>query len=364
MSYNATIATPQKASISNYPQSKYLVLPGSNHAVSFTDDAKTDKRKMRRHVAVYAQIHKQYPLDWYYDIIKICQGQPGELKATSLKVFRLMPQPKRRKLWDTLRLVQINISDPLPYARDTNEIIQRVTNKKVSIEKLREKAQARDPVAQKMVEMFNNQTAERILMDSTSKRLEFIMYYIDNPMARLLNPNPSFVPPPPAFRFDVAKFRSKNPGSIVRSVVEYSAKEASAFSEALDITMKGRYRGQYHPINPVYSSLQKAHAFDRGNEASIEIMEEQRRKLVSRMRDHQYLVGDNYGLQPLEGRIESSNSYLMQASDTAGRIATYLLENESLFVIAKSFDHVVYNGKRLREERAFQISQEYKKLGY
>ncbi|MBX3282924.1 MAG: hypothetical protein KF756_10645 [Acidobacteria bacterium] len=346
------------------PQNKQIILPGSNHAVSFTDDTKPDGRKMRRQIAVSAQLHKHNPIDWYYDLIKRCQKEPGELKITALKVFQLMPQANRRKLWDTLRLVQINISDPLPYERATDEIVKNTTDNKLSIERLRAKAAANDPVSKRMVELLNNQTAERMLLDAPSRRLESIMYFIDNPLATLPNANPMFTPPPPPMRIDVSKFKSSKSGAIVRSVTEFSAKSASAFSEALDITMSGSYHGRYHPINPVFTALRKSHAFDEGNESAIEIMEEERRRIVRRMRHFEYHIGDDHGLRPLEGRIESSKSYLIQAADIASRIASFLLETEGLFTIARSFEYVMYNGKRLYEERAFNISAEYKKMGY
>lgn len=344
--------------------SKSIILPGSSRAVSFTDDTKPDQRKVRRHISVSGQVHTHYPIDWYYDIIRKCQNEVGELKHTSLKVFRLLPQANRRKLWDTLRLVQINIADPLPYERLTDNIIKEISDQKLSIDKLRAKASANDPFAKKMVEALNNQTAERILLDAPSRKLEWMMYYVDNPLATLPNPNPSFVPPRPSFKFDISKFKTRNPGAIVRSVTEFAAKSVSAFTEAIDLTMAGKYRGQYSPFNPVYNALKKAHAFDEGNENSIEIMEEERRRLVRRMRFVEYGIGENYGLAPLEGRLESSKSFLIQAADVASRIASFLVETEGLFTVAKSFDYVMYNGKRLREEEAFNITQEYRKLGY
>ncbi|MFN0140002.1 MAG: hypothetical protein ACKVQW_07930 [Pyrinomonadaceae bacterium] len=346
------------------PCGQKIILPGSNHAVSFTDDTKPDQRKVRRQIAVSGQVHKHHPIDWYYDIIRKCQSEIGELKRTSLKVFRLMPQANRRKLWDTLRLVQINIADPLPYERSTDDMVKEISDQKLSIEKLRARASAKDPFAKKMVEMLNNQTAERMLLDAPSRKLEWMMYYVDNPMARLPNPNPSFVPPPPSFKIDISKFQTRSPGAIVRSVTEFTAKSASAFTEALDLTMAGKYRGQYSPLNPVYHALRKAHAFDEGNENSIEIMEEERRRIARRMRYFDYVVGENYGLAPLEGRIESSNSFLIQAADIASRIASFLIESEGLFSVAQSFDYVMYNGKRLREEEAFNITREHRKLGY
>lgn len=79
-------------------------------------------------------------------------------------------------------------------------------------------------------------------------------------------------------------------------------------------------------------------------------MEEERRRLTRRMKYFEYHIGDDYGLQPLEGRIESSKSYYIQAADIAGRIASFLLETEGLFIIARSFEYVMYNGKRISEK--------------
>ncbi|MFN0277919.1 MAG: hypothetical protein ACKVRN_04875 [Pyrinomonadaceae bacterium] len=182
-----------------------------------------------------AMVGKHSPLDWYYDILKKSQSELGEIKETSLRIFRLMPRLNRLKLWDTLKIVQINISDPLPYQLQTDEILKAVSNKAMSIERIRAKAIANDLVAKNLLEKINNHTAEQILFDAPSRRLESLMYYFDNPMASLPNPPKGLVPPPPNYKIDLKHLQSKTPGAIVRTATEWTAKSASAFSEAIDI---------------------------------------------------------------------------------------------------------------------------------
>jgi len=88
------------------------------NAVSFTDDAKADARKLtkQRQVSISAKIKKDTHLDWFYDLLKLCLDAEGELKSNRVvPAYLSLGKKQKAKLWDTLRGVQINITDPLPY---------------------------------------------------------------------------------------------------------------------------------------------------------------------------------------------------------------------------------------------------------
>jgi hypothetical protein len=95
-----------------------------SESVSFTDDTSPDTRNTKeRNVSIHAKVRRETPLDWYYDLIYLCRNIKGELKSKdAVKTYKNMRRYERAKLWDTLKEVQINITDPLPYQVRTNSI--------------------------------------------------------------------------------------------------------------------------------------------------------------------------------------------------------------------------------------------------
>jgi hypothetical protein len=266
-----------------------------------------------------------------------------------------MPGIERRKLWDTLRLVQINISDPLPYQLETDDLIQEVSKKKLSIEKIRDKAIANDPTAKAMLEQLNNQTAERIMFDAPSRYLDNLLYFMENRFAFLPEVR-GFTPPPPGYEIDLTTLRSSKPGAIVRAATEWTAQSASAFTEAIDIIKSGKYFGPHLPFNPVDRALRKGHTFDEGNQPRLDLMEEERQRILRRSRwRHDYYDHYNFEINPYE-HLDSTKSYYVHAADIAGRIASHLLEAESLFTIAQNFEYVMYNGNALEKKGRSKLS--------
>lgn len=279
-----------------------------------------------------------------------------------------MPLSSRQKIWHTLKEVQINIADPLPYEAATNDLVKKISNHKDSIEQIRDRAIANDKIAQMQLEFFNNQTAERVLMDAPSVRLSFDLYYAQNPMALYASDDSNLFPARPDHRVDLSHLRSKKSGSIVRAATEFAAKSASAFSAAID-ACRGRPHFMHEPmLNPVLRELRRAHAFDEGNEKSIELMEIERERLAKRMVNFEYdefFDASPCGyLEPLEGTLNSKESYFIQASDIAGRIASHLFENGGIFTVTLHFEYVMLNGKRISQNEAFETTRKWEELGY
>lgn len=338
------------------------------NAVSFTDDVKADARKLtkKRHVSISAKVKKGVPLDWFYDLLNSCLNAKGELKSDRVvPAYLRLGQKQKAKLWDTLKEVQINVTDPLPYQADIQQVVKRAFNRYDAIDMIRHKASAKDPHAMFMQELLNNQTAERILLDAPSRQLSWHIHYAQNfppfgyGLRRYMGSSR-----PPEHKIDLAHFKSSTKGAIVRAVTEWTAKSASAFSEAIDSTYTEYFYPYQHPaLNPVYRALRKSHAFDEGNEKSVGVMELERRQLAREMTYHDYWQ-QMYPLDPLHGNIDSKKSFYMQASDIAVGIAKHLYEQGEILAITLHFVYVMFNGKRISQNDAYETVLKWRHLGY
>lgn len=348
-----------------------IIQAGPQEAASFTDDTSPNLQSAKkRNVSISAKVRRDTPLDWFYDLISLCRNIKGELKSTDVQAAYLnMKQYERAKMWDTLKEVQINITDPLPYQGRLQELVKKSLKRNDAVDYIRQRAQAKDPHAMKMVEFLNNRAAESILLDAPSARLAFMVHYSQNQFAYQYgskDPNSFWGRPRFDHKIELDGFRSKKKGSIVRAVTEWTAKSASAFSEAMDSVTFNEYMMQHPVLNPVYRALRKSHAFDEGNEKSIGLMESERQAITDRMIYGGYggYWVDRYPLRPLYGNVKSQESYYMQASDIAAGIARYLYERGEAFDVTLHFEYVMLNGKRVSQNDAYELMLKWRQLGY
>src|SRR5882724_1380739 len=219
--------------ISSYP----------HEAVSFTDDTSPDTRNSKkRNVSLHAQVRKEKNLDWFFDFLSLCQKEQGELKSPKVRaIYRDSPAPRRAKLWETLQDVQINITDPLPYMARTEQMATEALSRKDAVELIRGRAAAKDPVAMGLLEKLNNHTAESILLDAPSRTLSLYIqasqglggYGFGRHMGSGFHPRRKEV--------SLEPFKSKNPGSIIRNVTNWTSKSASVFADAIDSIFSDRF---------------------------------------------------------------------------------------------------------------------------
>ena len=345
-----------------------MIIPsGPATAVSFTDDTSADTRNTKkRHVSIHAKVRRETPLEWYYNLISLCKRRKGELKSDKVLIaYRNMPPESRVKLWDTLKAVQVNITDALPYQEETNKQLKQALNREDAVDFIRHRASAKDPHAMCLLEKLNNITAERILLDAPSRMLAFHAYYARNyggyGLARAVSIE-GFGPPLPDHRIPLSRFKSSNQ-SIVRTVTEWTSKSASVFSDAIDsISYAGVY--QNHPMmDPVFRALRKSHAFDRGNKKLVDLTDDERKEVARSMRYHDFWL-KQYPFAPSQGNIDSSKSFYIQASDIAAGIAKHLYENGGIFTVAQNFEYVIFNGRRVSQNEAYETTKKWQELGY
>lgn len=122
-----------------------------------------------------------------------------------------------------------------------------------------------------------------------------------------------FGPPPPDHRIPLSRFKS-SANSIVRTVTEWTSKSASVFSDAIDsVSYGGSY--DHHPMaDPVFRALQKSHAFDRGNKKLVDLTDDERTEVARSMKYHAFWL-KQYPFARLQGDVDSSRSFYVQASD-------------------------------------------------
>ena len=122
-----------------------FIKAGPDEAVSFTDDTSPDTRNTKkRNVSIHAKVSRKTPLNWYYDLLFSCRHIKGELKSKdTVEAYKQMRRYERANLWDTLKEVQINITDPLPYQADVNNILKQALNRDNAVDLVRQRAIAK-----------------------------------------------------------------------------------------------------------------------------------------------------------------------------------------------------------------------------
>jgi hypothetical protein len=343
---------------------------GPQRAVSFTDDTSPDTRNTKqRSVSIHAKVRKATPLDWYYDLIRPFQKEKGELKSAKvLALYKSLPLPRRLKLWDTLKEVQVNITDSLPYQERAHQNLKEALKREDAVDHIRQRAIANDPYAKWLLEKLNNHTAESILLDAPSRRLSNLAFYTrEYPMgafafASSIRGTDFGFRSPPDHRIPLERFQSANSGSIVRIVTKWTAMSASVFSDAIDEVFSAPYY-HYHPLmDPVHRALRQSHAFDGGNKKLVDLTDDERKTVarsLQRFGEWQY----EYPFNPLY-EVNSRESFYTQASDIAAGIAKLLYEQGQIIAVTQRFVYVIFNGKRTSASDAHEIMKKWREHGY
>src|ERR1700741_3348632 len=202
-----------------------IIEAGPAGAVSFTDDTSADTRTtIKRHVSIHAKVRREFPLTWYYDLIQPFEkDRRMELKSSDvIPVYQSLQPIKRARLWETLKDVQVNITDSLPYQETTKQIANSAFKRDNAIDFIRQRAIANDPLAKRILELLNNQTAEHILLDAPSRQLSDKAFYAREfpiggyGLGRYVSSSDGLrFPTPPKHEIPLERFKSNRSGSIV-----------------------------------------------------------------------------------------------------------------------------------------------------
>jgi len=353
-----------------------IVEAGPSNAVSFSDETSPDTRNTKqRHVSIHAQVRREFELTWYYELIKPFEkDRRDELKSIEvLPVFISLTPAKRGRLWETLKDVQINITDSLPYQERTKRMANDAFKRDNAIDFIRQRAIANDPFAKQMLELLNNQTAESLLLDAPSRNLTSLAWFArEYPvggygLGRYLYDDASNVRTPPEHKIPLSQFKSRTPGAIVRTVTQWTSQSAGVFSEAID---KVSFDGFRPPpmFDPVQLALRRSHGFDEGHKNLVNLTEEERKSVARRLSEgqwHRYEYYDDvFPFETLHSNLDSRKSFYVQAADIAAGIAKLLYEHGGIFTVASNFEYVMFNGKRITQSDAYDIVDEWRRAGY
>lgn len=149
-----------------------------------------------------------------------------------------------------------------------------------------------------------------------------------------------------------------DPKGVVRKVTEWAAKAAAAFHASMDAldtfgADDGIHRFSYgqHIRRKMMRPLTDTHAFDKGDDQQMRVLEDVRGKLIESMTDPNDMFSRMQMMRaPIQKYVEfdSKDTLFGQAADIAAGIASAYFDREGITGIVSRFEHVTYNGKRTR----------------
>jgi len=335
-----------------------IIFDGNGEAVSFNDDSspRTDQTGGTK-VSINAQVDRGVSLDWFFKLLALFPDFPEELKsAIVVAKFKDLPSETRDAVWRSLSRVRIHIVDPRPHYREMENSLRDAWRMDNAPDVLRQMERDSAPGAREIRTMMREMVADWLLRDSAPIRVQGLARAMSNPVA-LAAPDelsPFFggrSEPEPLV--DVTDFGRPGDRHLVGSVASWSAKASAAFHAALDVVTEPSesdmmmYRFDFGRLvcGRMLQELLPMHAFDKGNEAQIRLLENTRHAVLDGLtaNDHFYRVIR----QPSFPELESKESYYIQGADFAAGIAADLYTKEKLIGVVSRFEYVTYNGVRL-----------------
>jgi hypothetical protein len=350
---------------------RLLIIPtGDDKAISFTDDSSPDARLTGGDkVFINGQVNRDLSLGWYYQIIQLFPDVQGELKSTEVvERFRTFPTGTRDAIWAGLARVKIHIVDPKPHRHKINNILRKAWRNEDAPKLLQQWEKEGLPWAQPFSQQVRAMVADSILQDSTAMRVQFWGRHLLDPFGIMRLDN------------EVKRFfaRSARPSSplistedfperkgLIRDVASWAAKSSAAFHSALDAVQfpnendVGTYRVDVgdHLRRKMAEQLLPVHAFDKGNQKQLDLLEDARSSLFQEMAAHDRIFGLATGRRGIIS-VESKESFYIQAADIAAGIGSHIYATEGLIGAVERFEYVTYNGERVSHSDAEQAMRE------
>jgi hypothetical protein len=353
---------------------------GPKEAKTFTDE--TSPRKPApadRKVSIHGQVIKELPFNWFHDLNKLYPGEKPETKSVRiLEEFHLLPSEFRDRIWAGMKRVKINIVDSLPYQVNYRRIIEGIMKEDKTYKMLLLDAKKGDEFAKWVARRMDEVVCEWVIQDSPPERLKkelqpeywpgSLAFYIhkDNPYREE--------------EIDLTPFKSKRK-SMTSTAVKYASKSGSVFNPARDQInpiMRNLHGSMTHYM--VRETLRDSHAFDEGDNPSIEWVDKQRKAISGRGPYAHLEYVDDTGLwedstewQNSEtyevfayGKlhsISSNKSMYVQAADIAAGFARQDYERHGISAVAGRFEYVTINGERITQENAEERFEFWRQIG-
>lgn len=232
----------------------------------------------------------------------------------------------------------------------------------------RQLAASREPAAIELSRILEEGIAYRLLLDSPVQRIA--RRILDSSQFRLwldrTVPQLDSTFDPSASIRNVARRKRK---AVIRIVAETSSKSGAVFSDAVDVLertlpVSDSRTSYFDPrsfINErVVRSLLTSHAFDAGDERSLNDIKQQRERLIWLASRRVPLLARE-SIMPLE-TFDSRTSVYGQAADVAARFAASQFEKQGLVAVTRRFTYVVYNGGRVDKDTAAETMRKWGEL--
>jgi len=311
-------------------------------ALSFTDEtSRQNTEKTSRRVWTHAQISKFANIQWYLELRRYYPELKGEFKSSRcIDDFYKIPLTMRQRISPGLRGARIHIVDTFAYEAESKQVMRRIFKSDDYENVLR--THENQEFAKYLIVGMEEYVTQQILLDSPAQRLERALqargmmgfgYY-----ATLVRQEQGRR----ELTLDLDPFK-KGRKRMSDKAAKWVSKSGSVMSDAVCFAGLGFY-GEYEARQQVASMLNAAHAFDQGDDASVE--------WVKGQRDH-FVINTVYGLhtflKPLYGDIDSRLSPRTQAADIAARIAQRMYDEHGLPALLDQFDYVTFNGEKITE---------------
>ena len=311
-------------------------------AISFTDEtSRENKEKTTRRVWTHAQVSKFDTLAWFKEFRGLYPEIDGELKSSQVvNNFEKLPRDVKLRVSSGIRNARIHIVDTFAYEAEYKQILRGIY-KCDNYEKMLQTSE-NQVLTKAVITRMEDFVAESILLDSPAQRLERSL------QARRLGGYGYYSALAEQEQYrkelstDLKPFR-KGKKKVYDTATKWVSKSGSVFADAVEYAGHGFF-GEYEARQHVAEMLNASHAFDDGDDSSIEWIKNQRDHFVTNT------VYQTFGhLKPLYGEIDSKLSPRTQAADIAARIAQRDYDEYGLEGVLNRFDYVTFNGERITE---------------
>jgi hypothetical protein len=324
-----------------------IIQPGDSDTASFNDDSSPDTRQTAgQKLSVNAQVAPESQLDWYYQVLQLCESIPGELKSADVWLrFQALRGEDKARIWGGLSKVRIHIVDPRPYRKSLEEILRTVLPYNNPITFLQQQAAAKVPWAIWLSEKGQVYTAERIISDSMGARVHRLSRFLNDVLTMPLGGDSESVEDP---ILALSNF-GRDARPLVRKASVWAAKSAATFHEAMDSFLEFDETFRYFPNEIIRKRMRsrvlKTHTFDQGGQTHLELLETARGNILKKLAEPGRLEFGAPAKPYLQ--TDSKNSFLVQAADIAAGIASKIVETQNLVAVVSAFEYVTYNGRRI-----------------
>ncbi len=355
-----------------------FILTGSEAAVSFTDDTSPNlSTEPDRRVSIHAQVIRETPLDWYYDILKMNQGITGELKSDQvLANFSNSSKSIQDKIWAGMKTVRLSVVDTLPHQAPYVQSLKDALKRDDALDVIKDGAKKGDDFSKRILQMMSETTTKMVIESSPAKQFMWTARFMRNPPGTFgyyLNSTKDerycsrYIDD---FDFPLETLEPEifgtKPSTSVTRAVKWTSKSGSLFNYAIDeLYENGYYGDSLHYQYRVYRSLRHSHAFDDGDDQAMAWMGQSREEVLRRVAPQVFMYHpESLPVSSSLQKISSDKSYFTQASDIAAGFARQFYEREGIVALAINFEHVTFNGFRISQNEAEEKMRKWKQMGY